>query len=312
CFAMPAFSDDHTYLKSGELYFSVKDASGKLITRKKGSSAIASHALVTDKKTGEVCGYAEFEYEIRRDTKIPSLEILEHYNDKFKSTNAGLKPQWEKAKDDVSVNQKKIRQAASSNDIEVVKSAVVTVYDENKTGHGTGFFISRNGYILTNAHVVAHTGDSPKVKLYDGAEKTAVLIKVDAVRDLALIKIEGKNYTYLKMGDSDKINFNDEVVAIGTPLLMSNEGRVAKGLAKGSFDVSGKGRGQSFIISNILMAPGNSGGPLLNEKMEVVGVNTLSNFIYLLRYFIQTGVFSAEYLRGLSSPINETKHFIEK
>ncbi len=311
-FSAPAFCDNSGFLKNGELYFRIKDADGRVIANKKGVPSVASHALVTDRKTGEICGYAEFEYNARRDTKIPSVEVLEYYDEKFKSLHTGLRPAWDKAKNDVTSNQHRKKPQSFQEDIELLKSAVVTVYDEDKKGHGTGFFISQSGYILTNAHVIAHTGDNPKVKLYDGAEKSAVLLKVDAVRDLALIKIDGRKYKYLRMGNSDDINIDDEVMAIGTPLSMNNEGLVTKGRAKGKLDLSGKGKGQSFIISNILTAPGNSGGPLLNEKMEVVGVNTLSNFIYMLRYFIQTGVFSPEYLRGLASPINETKKFIEK
>ncbi len=148
-----------------------------------------------------------------------------------------------------------------------------------RTGMGSGFFISKDGYILTNNHVVSDA-DKITVTLQDGSKYTGKEVKVigtDPRTDLALLKIEKKkNFNYLKLGDSDSINVGDWVIAEGNPFGLN--GTLTVGV------ISGKGREnlninkgpvyQDFLQTDASINPGNSGGPLLNIKGEVVGINS--------------------------------------
>lgn len=139
-------------------------------------------------------------------------------------------------------------------------------------GQGSGFLISKDGYILTNHHVV---GDADKilVKLQDGREFNAERIGTDAKSEVAVIKIKGKNLPSLDMGDSTELQVGEWVVAIGNPFGLS--ATVTAGI------VSAKGRSgigiadyENFIQTDAAINPGNSGGPLLNIDGDVVGINT--------------------------------------
>ena len=139
-------------------------------------------------------------------------------------------------------------------------------------GQGSGFIISPKGYILTNNHVV---GDSEKVTvtLADGREKEAKIVGADPGTDVAVIKIEAENLSYLKLGDSDSLEVGEWVLAIGNPFGLSHT--VTAGI------VSAKGRGQigiaeyeDFIQTDAAINRGNSGGPLINLDGKVVGINT--------------------------------------
>jgi serine protease Do len=136
---------------------------------------------------------------------------------------------------------------------------------------GSGFVISRDGYILTNHHVVA---DASRiiVRMQDGSEKEAELIGSDPRSDLALLRIDGKNLPTVKIGSSDKLKVGEWVLAIGAPF--GFESTVTAGI------VSAKGRSLPsenyvpFIQTDVAINPGNSGGPLFNLKGEVVGINS--------------------------------------
>lgn len=137
---------------------------------------------------------------------------------------------------------------------------------------GSGFLVSEDGYIITNNHVVE---DATKVfvHLQNGQKLTAEVIGFDAKTDLAVIKIEGTKYPYLKFGDSENIEVGDWAIACGNPFGL--QATVTVGI------VSAKGRSQlnitdfeDFIQTDAPMNPGSSGGPLLNVESEVIGVNT--------------------------------------
>lgn len=141
---------------------------------------------------------------------------------------------------------------------------------------GTGFIISKDGYIVTNNHVVQNA-DKIYVTLADQNNKQdkaeAKIIGTDSETDLALLKISVKNdLPSVKFGDSDKMEVGDWVVAIGNPFGLSNT--VTTGI------VSAKGRDihagpyDNFIQTDASINPGNSGGPLLNLDGEVIGINT--------------------------------------
>ena len=136
---------------------------------------------------------------------------------------------------------------------------------------GSGFIISADGHILTNAHVV-DGADEVLVKLTDKREFKARVLGTDKRTDVALIKIEASNLQVVKLGDSVKLKVGEWVVAIGSPFGFENT--VTAGI------VSAKGRSLAhenfvpFIQTDVAINPGNSGGPLFNMKGEVVGINS--------------------------------------
>lgn len=137
---------------------------------------------------------------------------------------------------------------------------------------GSGFLVSADGYIMTNAHVVKGA-DKITAVLNDGRELDATLIGTDPQTDIAMIKIEGKDFPFLTLGDSEEIDIGEWVIAIGSPFQL--EASVTVGV------VSAKGRQnlritdfEDFIQTDAAINPGNSGGPLINLKSEVIGINT--------------------------------------
>jgi serine protease Do len=141
---------------------------------------------------------------------------------------------------------------------------------ENKS-LGSGFIVSADGYILTNAHVV-DGADEVIVKLTDKRELKAKVIGADKRTDVALIKIEASGLPVVRLGDPAKLRVGEWVAAIGAPFGFENS--VTAGI------VSAKGRSLPqenfvpFIQTDVAINPGNSGGPLFNMKGEVVGINS--------------------------------------
>jgi serine protease Do len=139
-------------------------------------------------------------------------------------------------------------------------------------GVGSGFVISRDGYILTNNHVV-EGADQIKVKLANGKEFDGKVIGRDPKTDLAVIKIEGSaDLQALSLGNSDDLKVGSWVVAIGSPFGL--EQTVTAGIVSAKGRVIGSGPYDNFIQTDASINPGNSGGPLVNLKGEVVGINT--------------------------------------
>ncbi len=141
-------------------------------------------------------------------------------------------------------------------------------------GTGSGFIIDADGYILTNNHVV-EGADEILVNLDDDDEYTATLIGTDPKTDIALIKINRENgdntpFPYLRMGDSDKLEVGEWVVAIGNPFGLPHTVTVGVVSAKGRN--IGAGAYDEFIQTDASINPGNSGGPLINIKGEVIGI----------------------------------------
>ena len=138
---------------------------------------------------------------------------------------------------------------------------------------GSGFIISQDGYMLTNHHVVAET-DEVDVELYDGRVFTAQVVGKDRRTDIALLKVDAEDpLPVLPLGDSDRVEIGELVLAAGNPFGL--EHTVTIGL------VSRKGHGfgrfgffDDYIQTDASISPGNSGGPLVNIRGEVVGINT--------------------------------------
>ena len=146
-------------------------------------------------------------------------------------------------------------------------------------GSASGFIYDRDGYILTNNHVV-DGADEIEVALSDGREFSAEIVGQDPSTDIAVIKIDGDDLPTVNLGDSDDMRVGDWAIAVGNPLEL--EGTVTVGVisAKGRTDLNIRGGAplyQDFIQTDASINFGNSGGPLVNIEGEVVGVNTAIN-----------------------------------
>lgn len=199
-------------------------------------------------------------------------------------------------KEDSSVfyNQKniEIQESAITNVVERVSPSVVSIVAEEKIrdffgflhsgkSAGTGFLVSDDGLILTNKHVVSSESADYSVITSDGTKYKVVVKARDPKYDIALLKVEGKNFKALTLGDSDKIKIGQTAIAIGNAL-----GRYQNTVTVGV--ISARGRvieasdyvsGESENLDNLLQTdaainPGNSGGPLLNTSGQVIGINT--------------------------------------
>ncbi|GAB4341375.1 MAG: serine protease HtrA [Desulfobulbaceae bacterium] len=139
-------------------------------------------------------------------------------------------------------------------------------------GAGSGFIISADGYILTNNHVV-EGADKITVRLDDEREFKAEVVGTDPQSDVALIKIDGNKLPALPLGDSDRLEVGEWVIAIGSPFELNQTVTVGVVSAKGRSRI-GISDYENFIQTDAAINPGNSGGPLLNIRGEVVGMNT--------------------------------------
>ena len=138
-------------------------------------------------------------------------------------------------------------------------------------GEGSGFIVSPDGYIVTNAHVVAGA-NQVTVKLTDRREFTAKVVGSDKRTDIALLKIDAKNLPALDLSDPPGVKPGEWVIAIGSPFGFDNS--VSAGIVSGIHRALPGGQMTPFIQTDVAVNPGNSGGPLLNTEGQVVGVNS--------------------------------------
>ena len=174
---------------------------------------------------------------------------------------------------------------------------------KTEIGGGTGFIISSDGLILTNKHVVLDAEAEYTVITNDDKKYTAKILATDPVLDIAVLKIEATDLPVVELGDSDKLELGQTVIAIGNSL-GEYKNTVTKGVISGMGRriVAGDNQGGSEVIDEAIQTdaainPGNSGGPLINLAGQVVAVNTAMN---------QEGQ-----LIGFAIPINAAKQDIE-
>jgi S1-C subfamily serine protease/glycosyltransferase involved in cell wall biosynthesis len=176
-------------------------------------------------------------------------------------------------------------------------------FEKKEIGGGTAFFISEDGMLLTNAHVVSDKEADYTVLTNDGKRYSAKVLARDTIRDLAILKVEGNKFPTLKLGDSDKLEIGQTVIAIGNAL-GEFRNTVSVGVISGlGRRVTASGRNIIETIEDVIQTDaainrGNSGGPLLNLKGEVIGVN----------FAMAAG---AENI-GFAIPINKAKKAIEQ
>jgi len=144
--------------------------------------------------------------------------------------------------------------------------------EQKRRSLGSGFIVSPDGYILTNNHVV-EKADEVTVTLLDKEEFKAQVVGSDSKTDIALIKIEAKKkLPHVTLGDSEKLDVGEWVVAIGNPFGLGHT--VTAGIVSAKGRIIGSGPYDDFIQTDASINPGNSGGPLFNLRGEVVGINT--------------------------------------
>jgi len=161
---------------------------------------------------------------------------------------------------------------------------------------GSGFFISHDGYILTNEHVVAGA-DEIKIKLSDGRTFEATVKGADQKLDLALLKVDAEGeLPVVELGDSDDLKVGEWVMAIGNPFGL--EQTVTAGIVSAKGRVIGAGPYDDFIQTDASINPGNSGGPLFNAKGQVVGINS--------------AIIAGGQGIGFAIPINAVKSILEQ
>lgn len=169
--------------------------------------------------------------------------------------------------------------------------------------YGSGFFFRSDGYVLTNFHVLQGS-DIIKVGIDEQTEFTARLVGYDPLLDVAVVKVESGNRQFkaLPLGNSDRIEKGEWVVAVGNPFGLDKTVTVGVVSAKGREfeELDGRPSITSYIQTDAAINPGNSGGPLLNLKGEVIGINT-----FIIGQGGNIGI-------GFALPINEVKRILNK
>jgi serine protease Do len=155
---------------------------------------------------------------------------------------------------------------APSDLVQFVHGTVVTIPVGN--GHGSGVIISRSGLVLTNAHVVGDGTGMVSIELATGRRVVGEVVRVNKDIDVALIQLEKGKYLAAPVKSADSLRVGDPVYAIGTPL----DQRLARTVTKGIVSAFREEEGKKLIQSDVAIHPGNSGGPLLDEKGRVVGI----------------------------------------
>ena len=163
---------------------------------------------------------------------------------------------------------------------EMVNPGTVLIYASSsiKSGFGTGFFVRQNGYIVTNYHIIEST-ENVSVTLYSGDELEAEVVWYSTADDLAILKVDGKGYPTLKIGDSDGVKIGDTAIAIGNPGGNICPWTTTMGIVS-AVNREVTVEGSRAIVDLTMMQtdaqvnPGNSGGPLCNDRGEVIGIVT--------------------------------------
>lgn len=159
----------------------------------------------------------------------------------------------------------------SSEAAELIKKNIVKIVntiDEETKIIGTGFF-DKSGYLVTNSHIVDIKGDI-SIEYYDGTKEKAVLFSNDITSDIALLAVENPKVKAMYFGKTLDIKVTDDVFAVGYPFALEGEASVSKGVLSARRSAGGI----EFLQSDIALNQGNSGGPLINGKGELLGINT--------------------------------------
>jgi serine protease Do len=157
----------------------------------------------------------------------------------------------------------------------------LTHMEKTQIGGGSGFIISRDGYVITSNHVVADTTADYTVIISPTQKCPAKVLARNPINDIAILKIEGKKFPCIELGDSNKVEIGEDVMAIGNPLGEFTD-TLSRGIVSGlSRYITAAGGADNhtqnlrgLIQTDAAINPGNSGGPLVNMEGKVIGINT--------------------------------------
>lgn len=196
-------------------------------------------------------------------------------NQRLEETNSNLQTLTEQvvlltsAQSDIQEQVAQIKATTSADFSGIIEEAIQgTVTIKTDVAQGTGFIMTQDGYILTNAHVLSG-GHYAYAYTYDSERYSAKLIGYDLDLDIAVLKIEG-SFSKLDLGDSDSVKLGEKVIAIGNPLGLSfstSEGIIS------ARDREGDNNLPYYFQTDASLNPGNSGGPLIDTNGEVIGIN---------------------------------------
>ena len=192
--------------------------------------------------------------------------------------------------------------------IEKAKPAVLSIFESQGRGGGSGVVISPDGYAITNFHVVQPCGKAMKCGMADGQVYDAVLVGLDPTGDVALIKLLGReDFPFATMADSDQVRVGDGVLAMGNPFLLSTnlQPTVTYGIISGThryqFPTGTLLEYTDCLQTDASINPGNSGGPLFDGEGRLIGINGRCSFDKRGR--VSVGV-------GYAVSINQIKNFL--
>ena len=183
--------------------------------------------------------------------------------------------------------------------------SVVMVYAKTSMGTstGSGFFLTQDGYVVTNHHVI-EGGTTLTITVDDGTEYSATLVGSNSSNDVALLKVEGDNFPAVQLGSSDALVVGDQVVAIGNPLGELTATQTVGYVSAKERDVNTSGFAINMIQTDAAINSGNSGGPLFNMNGEVVGITTA-------KYSGNSGSGATIEGIGFAIPIDDVKDMLE-
>lgn len=234
-----------------------------------------------------------------------SINTEKEFTSNYNAEKAAATEVVEKEEDDISTIIEKVNKSVVG--ISQIKNKGNTIFLEDGSvslGLGTGFIVTEDGYIVTNQHVSGEKNSTCYVTLEDGRNFNAKVVWSDEDLDLSVIKINTTKLDYLELGDSDEIKVAQTVYAIGNPIGYEFQRTVTSGIVS-ALDRTIKvvEDDKTFYMEDLIQTDatinlGNSGGPLINKKGEVLGINSVK-------------ITTAEGI-GFAIPINIIKPIVEK
>jgi len=180
-----------------------------------------------------------------------------------------LSSSLQRTEESLSEQMSQLKAKASADFSGIIESAIKSVVSiKTDVSLGSGFIISDEGYIVTNAHVLTNAHYA-RIFKYNNELENAIPIGIDLDADIALLKISSSD-SFLKFGDSDELKVGEKVIAVGNPYGLSFS--VTEGIIS-ALDRKGLNNLPYYIQTDVALNPGNSGGPLINNEGKVIGIN---------------------------------------